>query len=93
CNLVEFVCYFFQVKGLELGEAPLKDRFPRLFSISSQKDASVAEVRNLTGGLERWRLVWRRRFFVSEQVLFEELLESINQVTLSGDEDRWGWLP
>jgi hypothetical protein len=27
-----------------LGDIPLKDRFPRLFSISIQKEASVAEI-------------------------------------------------
>jgi hypothetical protein len=27
-----------------IGELPLKDRFPRLFSISNQKEASVAEI-------------------------------------------------
>jgi hypothetical protein len=43
------------------GELPLKDCFPRLFSISIQKNASVAEVWN--PGVGNWNFLWRRRFF------------------------------
>jgi hypothetical protein len=37
-----------------VGALPLKDRFPRLFSISNQKHASVAEVRNPDAGVVVW---------------------------------------
>ncbi|MCH79829.1 hypothetical protein A2U01_0000587, partial [Trifolium medium] len=76
-----------------VGEVPLWDCFPRLFSISSQKEASVAEVRSSHNGIVGWRLDWRRMFFEWEQVLFNDLLEIINPVSISEEEDRWGWLP
>jgi hypothetical protein len=57
-----------------VGDAPLQDRFPRLFSISLQKEASVAEVSCSNSGLERWR----RSFFEWEKALLIELMESIN---------------
>jgi hypothetical protein len=46
------------------GALPLKDRFPRLFSISNQKHALVAEVRNSDVGVVDWIFNWRRQFFV-----------------------------
>jgi hypothetical protein len=73
---------------------PLQVQFPRLFSISSQKDASIAEVSNPLINNQRWRLVWRRRLFIWEQDLLTELLEIINQSDpLTDDADRWGWAP
>jgi hypothetical protein len=52
-----------------IGEIPLCDRFPRLFSISTQKEASVEEVRNQTSVSGDWRLEWRRRFFRMGEVV------------------------
>jgi hypothetical protein len=44
-----------------IGDSPLKDRFPRLFSISNQKEASVAEIWDPGIGEFGWRFNWRRR--------------------------------
>jgi hypothetical protein len=76
-----------------VGETPLKDRFPRLFSISTQKEVSVAGVRKNINGTSSWDLNWRRRFFVWEHDLYNELLDLINPVTLVEDSDSWGWVP
>ncbi|MCH99327.1 ribonuclease H protein, partial [Trifolium medium] len=73
-----------------VGDTTLKDRFPRLFSISTQKDVSVASLWNRDGS-ERWNLEWRRRLFVWESTLWEELVLIINSVTLSCEEDKWEW--
>jgi hypothetical protein len=67
---------------------PLKDRFPRLFSISNQKDDSVADLWNPLTGEERWRFLWRRRFFEWEQQLFDELKEVIIHASVVEGEDR-----
>ncbi|MCI06863.1 putative non-LTR retroelement reverse transcriptase, partial [Trifolium medium] len=75
-----------------VGDISLRDRFPRLFSISIQKDVSVADVRNPTSDLERWRLLWRRRIFEWENCLLSELLELINTATFLDVEDQWGWV-
>ncbi|MCH83728.1 putative non-LTR retroelement reverse transcriptase, partial [Trifolium medium] len=75
------------------GEISLKDRFPRLFSISTQKDSSVAELRCPNSGLQVWSFVWRRGLFEWEQASLNELMESINMVSFSDADDRWGRRP
>jgi hypothetical protein len=76
-----------------IGHISLKEAFPRLFLISTQKEASVADLWNLTVGEDRWRLNWRRRLFVWEQNLLHELLEVIDSALLTDAPDRWGWRP
>jgi hypothetical protein len=81
-------------RDIWVGEIPLCDRFPRLFSMSTQKEASVADVRNQISATGEWRLEWRRRFFEWEKLLFNDLLQLINTAALSiEEEDRWVWLP
>ncbi|XP_045802983.1 uncharacterized protein LOC123896664 [Trifolium pratense] len=80
-------------KDTWVGDRPLCDRFPRLFSISTQKDALVADVRNPNSSIERWRMLWRQRFFEWETCLFNELMKLINTAKLLDEEDRWGWVP
>jgi hypothetical protein len=75
------------------GAAPLRERFPRFFSISTQKSSSVSSIRDLSAGVMGWNLEWRRRLFVCEENLQTELREVINQVVLTDDRDRWGWIP
>jgi hypothetical protein len=50
-----------------VGVNPLKEVFPRLFLISTQKDHSVLEVRRLNLGRLEWDLKWRRNLFVWER--------------------------
>jgi hypothetical protein len=74
------------------GDFTLKDRFPRLFSISNQKNEVVAVVSNPPVDNIRWNLVWRRRLFEWEKDLVNELLVVLNQTgALIDVEDRWGW--
>ncbi|PNX58539.1 F-box family protein [Trifolium pratense] len=40
-----------------------------------------------------WNLVWRRRLFVWEANLLDELLMILNPTVLSSVADRWGWRP
>jgi hypothetical protein len=77
-----------------VGDVSLQSRFPRLFSISIQKNASVAEVANPGSGVDCWTLSWRMRLFEWEKALLTELLEIITPFPpLNDDEDRWGWEP
>jgi hypothetical protein len=76
-----------------VGDAPLKYQFPRLFAISSQKEEKVASVWNPVGGVERWNLRWRRRFFVWEEELVEEFKNLISNILVTNVEDRWCWRP
>jgi hypothetical protein len=74
-----------------VGSVSLQERFPRLFSISTQKDCTVEDLRVLEGGVANWNLQWRRRRFVWEEALMTELMEVINSVVFSTNQDRWGW--
>jgi hypothetical protein len=76
-----------------IGDAPLKNLFPRLFAISNQKEASVADIWNSGEEHERWNLQWRRRFFVWEENLLEDLLLVINAAQISDRGDSWSWQP
>ncbi|KAK2446576.1 hypothetical protein QL285_017365 [Trifolium repens] len=76
-----------------VGSVSLRERFPRLFSISLQQNDSVSALRGAEDGVERWNFVWRRRLFVWEENLLSDLREVINNVTLVNERDRWGWIP
>jgi hypothetical protein len=73
-----------------IGNLVLKDHFPRLFSITSQKDATIASVWRRGEG-NSWNFNWRRRLFVWEEALVTELLGVIQGVTLAEREDKWSW--
>jgi hypothetical protein len=75
-----------------VGSSSLKDRFPRLFSISNQKEAMVAELWNGVSEV-RWNFIWRRRLFVWEETLVEELVQSLQGITLTDFDDKWCWCP
>jgi hypothetical protein len=75
-----------------VGNFSLKDRFPRLFSISTQKEAMVTDL-YYNDNNEHWTFLWRRRFFIWEEELLDQLCALINPITLSDAGDRWGWIP
>jgi hypothetical protein len=74
-----------------VGNESLRVRFPRLFSISTQKLATIANLWN-SNGMEGWNLMWRRRLFAWETTLMEEFLLLINSVRVTEEGDRWVWL-
>jgi hypothetical protein len=43
------------------------------------------------GGL-RWNFIWRRRLFVWEETLVEEIVGVLREVNLTALEDRWCWI-
>jgi hypothetical protein len=79
-------------KDCWVGSVPLCQSFPRLFSISLQQEASVASIW-CPNGISNWKLIWRRRLFVWETALLDELLLLLRAVTLSQEADGWGWRP
>ncbi|GAU28852.1 hypothetical protein TSUD_21890 [Trifolium subterraneum] len=75
-----------------LGNRPLCEQFPRLFSISLQQEGTVSDFWADSGGVYRWEFRWRRRLFVWE----DELLLSLRDVlpmglAFSEVEDEWLW--
>jgi len=67
--------------------------YPILFSISSQKEAKVGDVVSLHGGVRVGDINWRRRIFLWELNLIDNLMASLEGVNVGSDEDRWVWLP
>jgi hypothetical protein len=67
------------------GNSPFCVLFPRLFAISTQKEASVIDywVEGEGWGVGTWG--WRRRLFEWEENLLIELLE------VREEEDEWSW--
>jgi hypothetical protein len=46
----------------------LEERFPHLFGISTQQEAMLSEVGWWENGVWSWGLLWRRNFFVWEEI-------------------------
>ena len=75
----------------------LKEKFPRLFTISQRKDSAVGELVDpgqiRSGGCHSWNLGWRRERFEWENHLEEQLLEIISSVKwyMEGN-DRLMWV-
>jgi hypothetical protein len=71
-----------------IGDRPLCDQFPRLFSLSIQKDATVREFWS-----GQWSFLWRRDCFQWELDLVTQLRQILSHVSFSVEDDSWGWLP
>ena len=56
-----------------LGELSLREQFPRLYSMSNQKDCVIAECGIWDGSIWVWNLLWRRAFFQWEILLLSDL--------------------
>ncbi|KAK2418950.1 hypothetical protein QL285_041097 [Trifolium repens] len=65
--------------------------FPRLFSISNHKDGLVGEILVDRERFCRGAWGWRRRLFVWEEALLQELSVAIPVLALSEEEDEWKW--
>jgi hypothetical protein len=74
-----------------VGEQPLRERFPRLYGISTQKEGLIANLGVWIDGGWRWNLEWRRHFFVWEQPLYLQLVNVIEQFQPNQREDVWNW--
>lgn len=76
-----------------IGDQPLAFTFPRIFSLSTQKEAKVRDLWDLHNGEASWNLSWRREPFLYENNLIENLLHLIGGVSLGEEVDNWIWLP
>jgi hypothetical protein len=76
-----------------IGEGTLREAFPRLFSISTQSQATIQEVGGWTNGHWRWNFEWRRSLFVWEEELCLRLLGALNAISLSHEDDIWEFGP
>jgi hypothetical protein len=76
-----------------IGEVPLAVAFPRLFSLSNQKDCTVANLVVSEGENRSWNFSWRRTLFQWEEDLVLRLNEVVGLANFSVEEDRWLWVP
>jgi hypothetical protein len=72
-----------------IGGTVLKDKFPRLYSISEQKEMRVSEL--LYAPIVRERFVWRRGLFQWEEALVTQLVDLVREVVLVAGRDEWRW--
>ncbi|GLT57088.1 hypothetical protein SLA2020_300870 [Shorea laevis] len=75
-----------------IGNVSLREKFPRLYSLATNKQATIAEVGRSRECEGKWGWEWRRTLFVWESTLLQELEEILSQVHLQqGREDCWVW--
>lgn len=73
------------------GERSFRSKYPRLFSISNQKESMVGEIGEEDGALTVWNFDWRWEFFDWEEQLFASLLVDLEGLLGSHEADRWKW--
>lgn len=76
-----------------IGDQALAYVFPRLYSISSHKEATIEELWSSVDGVVSWNIGWRRQPFLWENNLIDNLLILIEGFVLGEGEDCWRWSP
>jgi len=76
-----------------IGDQPLASTFPRLFNLSSYKEAKIGELCISSDGLVTWNFDWRREPFLWEQNLITNLLALLDGFALGTFNDKWRWMP
>ncbi|GLT87533.1 hypothetical protein SLE2022_056120 [Rubroshorea leprosula] len=75
-----------------VGDKPLKEKFNRLFSLSREKDACIADMGQWNNGEWMWTWRWTRNLFVWEINLLQELCSMLEGIKLTqGEDDNWIW--
>lgn len=74
-----------------MGNSPLHVMFPRLYSISNQKEATVGDIGLKSDGIVSSNLTWRRCPFNWEQDLITILTGVIASARSGDEEDVWWW--
>jgi hypothetical protein len=77
-------------KDAWFGNGPLCLRFPRLFSLSLEKEALVGELLKVDGDRRWWNFTWRRNLFHWEFQRVSSLEELLANVSLSLELDIAG---
>jgi len=75
-----------------VGDESLMFKFPRFFSLSVEKNASLNRCGSWTNGVREWSLVWRISLFDWEKVQVRQLLEVVHvSCPVMEKVDRWVW--
>jgi len=73
------------------GEFAFRYKYPRLFSLSNQKEACVGDLGVFNTTETNWLFSWRHPFFVWENELLMEFLEDLEGFRGSLEVDAWWW--
>jgi len=73
------------------GENCFHLKYPRLDSVSNQKEALVGEVRDPSDLRLVWRFLWRRNLFMWEEELILSLKKDLEGIVWTEEEDVWRW--
>jgi len=60
-----------------LGENKLKDKYPRIFANSNQKEAMVVDVEEHIQNRWEWSISWKRNLFEWEKPIVEKFIQQI----------------
>jgi hypothetical protein len=71
---------------------PLRQKFPRLFGISNQKQEVIQNMGSVIEGRWHWDLSWRRNRFEWEEEQFRNLCDVISSFFPGTVDDSWTWL-
>ena len=70
-----------------MGPSPLRERFPRLYAITTELETSVARARSLEG----WSIPFRQQLGLAERTEWTNLMREIEHISLSGEADSISW--
>jgi len=71
---------------------PLKDKYLRLYSISTCKDARLHDAGSWKNNNWKWTLEWRRRRFEWQSDQINILMQELDNITFYEEgEDKWLW--
>jgi hypothetical protein len=74
------------------GHSPLSVKFPRLFSLTLNKEVSVREMTlDVEGDSCSWNFHWRRALFQWKEDSVAQLVALFESVELNSNEDKWRW--
>lgn len=73
------------------GDFAFRHKYPRLLSLSNQKEACVGDLGDFNTTETNWLFSWRRPLFVWENELLMELLEDLEGFRGFLEEDVWWW--
>jgi len=75
-----------------IGEVPLKEKFPRLYANSINKEATIREIGCWNNESWEWNLAWRMELFDWETPQLALMMEQLLDKSLNGErEDIWEW--
>lgn len=74
------------------GPTSLENLFPRLYSVSNDKNSEIQKLGEWVCGQWVWKLSWRRSFFEWEQQMWAEFYIILPAGPLNGEQDTWEWV-